>query len=152
VFESLIGVFANTVVLRIRVRDAQTIRAFLADVRRTTLEGCGHQDVPFEYIVERIALARRLDRTPIFQVTFTMPTVPGASIAGDPARESLAALRAPPSDRRVRFDLEVAAWEHADRIGLSWTYNRDLFDDEWIHQFARHHVRVIERPAVSPVT
>jgi amino acid adenylation domain-containing protein len=45
---------------------------------------------------------------------------------------------------RVRFDLEVHAWEAGGEIGLSWLYNRDLFDRWRIEQMVRHYVRVLE--------
>lgn len=39
---------------------------------------------------------------------------------------------------RVRFDLEVNAYERNGRIELFWIYNRDLFDRWRMEQMARH--------------
>nr|WP_279636949.1 non-ribosomal peptide synthetase [Corallococcus llansteffanensis] len=74
--EALIGYFANTVVLRTRVRGTLTFRELLAQVRATTLGAYEHQDLPFEKLVEVLKPERDLSRTPVFQVTFTLQNAP----------------------------------------------------------------------------
>lgn len=50
--EAVVGCFMNTVVLRSRLRDDPTFRAFLQRTRRSTLEALEHRDAPFERVVE----------------------------------------------------------------------------------------------------
>jgi non-ribosomal peptide synthetase component F len=56
------------------------------------------------------------------------------------------------TELRVRFDLEVHAWEQDGEIGVYWMYNRDLFDRWRMEQMARHYVRVLEAMAANPET
>ena len=44
----------------------------------------------------------------------------------------------------MRIDLEVHAWEREGWIGITWLYNRDLFEGWRMEQMARHYVRVLE--------
>ncbi|RYZ44403.1 MAG: DUF1549 domain-containing protein, partial [Myxococcaceae bacterium] len=74
--EALIGYFANTVVLRTRLRPQDTFRALLTQVRDTTLGAYEHQDLPFEKLVEALHPTRDPARTPFFQVTFTLQNAP----------------------------------------------------------------------------
>ncbi|MCP3999617.1 MAG: non-ribosomal peptide synthetase, partial [Gammaproteobacteria bacterium] len=48
--EDLIGFFVNTLVLRSHINGEQTFTELLKQVRQTSLEAYGHQDIPFEYL------------------------------------------------------------------------------------------------------
>src|SRR5207248_1513092 len=50
--EGLIGFFVNTLVLRTRVDGQATFAELLGRVRDTALSAYGHQDLPFEQVVE----------------------------------------------------------------------------------------------------
>src|SRR5262249_50407084 len=45
---------------------------------------------------------------------------------------------------KVRFDVEVDAWEGEGELWLYWLYNRDLYDGWRIEQMGRHYQRVLE--------
>ena len=65
--EGLIGFFVNTLALRTRIDPQQTVAELLQQVRDTTLAAYGHQDVPFEQVVEVLRPERSLGHSPIFQ-------------------------------------------------------------------------------------
>jgi amino acid adenylation domain-containing protein len=64
----LVGMFLNTLPLRLGLSGAATFRAVLQRARRTLLEAYDHQELPFEQIVEAVQPDRTLSHTPIFQV------------------------------------------------------------------------------------
>ncbi len=144
--EQLMGLFVNSLVMRMRIQPAQSFRAFLREVRLSALEAYAHQDVPFERLVEELSPQRSLNMSPIFQVLFALqnaPTVPqrlkGLTI------ESVGRETHP-----VRVDLEVHALERDGQFAFYWLYKRDLFDRWRMEQMARHYVRLLEAVLANP--
>ncbi|HEX3156856.1 MAG TPA: amino acid adenylation domain-containing protein, partial [Candidatus Angelobacter sp.] len=117
-----------------------TFRELLRSVRETALEAYRYQDVPFEQLVEELSPQRRLDQTPIFQILFALQNAPTVL----PNLRNLEVKTAKGGKLRVRYDLEVNAWERDGKIGVSWLYNHDLFDRWRIEQMAAHYVRVLD--------
>ncbi|HXP70341.1 MAG TPA: amino acid adenylation domain-containing protein, partial [Candidatus Dormibacteraeota bacterium] len=138
--DQLIGFFLNILAMRLPIKGQSNFRELLKEVRTTTLEAYQHQDVPFERLVEELSPERSLNRTPVFQVVFVLQNSPW-----EPQRmKGLAVESVGVPDLRVRYDLEVHAWERQEGIVLYWQYNRDLFDRWRIDQMARHYVRVLD--------
>src|SRR6185503_12538023 len=148
--DKLIGFFTETLPVRIRVPHGSSFRSLLNQVRETALGAYAHQQIPFSALVEALAPARRSDVMPIVQVTFALQNLPS-----DPPIKS---ADVPPdwrpnpvADRDVpgRFELEVYGWERAGGIGLTWIYNRALFDRPWVEQLARDYVRLLTAVAAD---
>jgi acyl-CoA synthetase (AMP-forming)/AMP-acid ligase II/acyl carrier protein/NADP-dependent 3-hydroxy acid dehydrogenase YdfG len=91
-------------------------------------------------LVEELAPQRSLDSTPVFQVVFALQNAPVVP----PRLEELVMEPVKRDGLRVRYDLEVHARERGGELGISWLYNRDLFDRCRMEQMARHYVRVLE--------
>jgi amino acid adenylation domain-containing protein len=144
--EQLIGLFVNSLVMRMQIQKDKTFRELLASVRQSALEAYLHQDVPFEKLVEELSPQRSLNVTPIFQVLFAMQNAPVTihrlqNLVFEPVQGA---------HSTVRTDLEVHAYEHSGQITLYWLYKRDLFDRWRIEQMARHYVRMLELVVANP--
>lgn len=76
--EHLVGTLVNTVVMRTDLAGDPTFADLLKRVRETALQAYAHQDVPFEALVEALALPRSDGSAPLVQVLFNVLNVPQA--------------------------------------------------------------------------
>jgi non-ribosomal peptide synthetase component F/acyl carrier protein len=144
--ERLIGLFANTLVLRTDLSGDPTFTALLGRVRQTCLEAFEHQELPFEKVVEELHPTRDLSRTPLFQVMFLMQNTPGASV-GD---GELTFTPRPEGARTAKYDLCLVAEPDRDGMQLSLEYSTDLFTAATAELMLRHLVTILRAALDQP--
>ncbi|WP_189198570.1 non-ribosomal peptide synthetase, partial [Micromonospora fulviviridis] len=153
----LVGCFVNNLVIRVDLTGDPTFLDVLGRVRETALDAFGHQDVPFEKLVEELAPARSLARQPLFQVMATVETADLFS-ARDTATLELPGLRVTPlfGEQAVRgLDLDLVLSEsHTDGepAGLrgSLVGAADLFEADTVARIAGQVARVLAAVAADP--
>ncbi|MDC0706903.1 amino acid adenylation domain-containing protein [Stigmatella sp. ncwal1] len=139
--ESLIGLFINTLVLRVNLGGDPTFRELLGRVREVALGAYAHQDVPFERLVDELAPSRSLSHSPLFQVVFDV----GIPQGGPPA--TLAEFKLTPLSTQVtttKFDLALLMVDHEDGMVGLCQYSTELFDAETIQRMLSHLKRMLE--------
>ena len=82
--EPLMGFFANTLALRVRLEDDPSVAELLRQIKTTTLEAYAHQDLPFAQVVEALQPPRSLSYNPIFQVVLAFDNAPGERVLSLP--------------------------------------------------------------------
>jgi amino acid adenylation domain-containing protein len=76
--ENLIGVFINTMPLRVDLSGDPTFAELLRRARQVALDGYAYSDAPFDVLVKELQVPRDPRRTPLFQVVlnvFELPTI-----------------------------------------------------------------------------
>ncbi|WP_426510192.1 amino acid adenylation domain-containing protein [Dactylosporangium sp. McL0621] len=121
----LIGFFVNTLALRADLAGDPTFRELLGRTRDTALAAYAHQDVPFDRLLAAVDVPRRLNRTPLFQTSFTLHT---EEAAGTDVLPGVEAEFHDPGARQVKFELSLDVWRTADGLRLVLGYRADLFD------------------------
>ena len=154
---SLIGFFANTLVLRTDLGGEVSFRELLDRVRRRTLEGLEHQDLPFERLVESLDPKRQDGEHPIFQVTFALQLGPPMLLPQVPGLKGEALIF---DEAPCRFDLEVHCWEKDRREnGLREKegqltgflgFKTDLFDVTTIRRLGEQLEWLLRRALEAP--
>ncbi|MGV0071431.1 amino acid adenylation domain-containing protein, partial [Mycobacterium colombiense] len=114
--DELVGFFVNTLVLRVDLVGDPTVAQLLAQVRQRSLAAYGHQDVPFEVLVERLNPTRALNHHPLVQVMLAWQ-----NFAGDPATSlalgDLQVSPVPVDTRTARMDLTFNLAERFTETG-----------------------------------
>ncbi|HEY3664380.1 MAG TPA: condensation domain-containing protein, partial [Polyangiaceae bacterium] len=73
--EPLLGYFVNALVLRIGISPEETFSGLLSRVRERCVQSFGHQDMPFEVLVQKLKIDRDTSRTPLYSAFFTFQDV-----------------------------------------------------------------------------
>ncbi|HEX8336701.1 MAG TPA: MupA/Atu3671 family FMN-dependent luciferase-like monooxygenase, partial [Pyrinomonadaceae bacterium] len=145
--ENIIGPFINTLVMRTDLSGGPSFGELLQRVKKTYLGAHGHQEMPFEKLVDELAPERDLSRSPLFQVMFILQNVPREA---GPQLPGLSLSAVETSGVVSRFDLSLSVTEAGGRLNTLVEYNTDLFDESTIDRMMRHYRRVLEELAGNP--
>jgi amino acid adenylation domain-containing protein len=144
--EGLIGLFVNTLALRLDLSGTPTVAELLGRVKERALSAQHHQDIPFEQVVELVQPARSLAHSPLFQVMFTWQN------AGESRLELPGLTLAPLSGAArtaARFDLSLTLQDAGGRIAGSMEYATALFEKETVERSLGYLRRVLEAMAAD---
>ncbi|TVT24691.1 amino acid adenylation domain-containing protein, partial [Amycolatopsis rhizosphaerae] len=142
----LVGYFANTLPLRVRFPRDPSFRKLLERVRETCLDAYGHQEVPFELMIDVLRPERDLSYNPVFQVLFALQNT-GTADLGLPG---CTATEVDIDPGTSRFDLAFSLSERDGQLRCSVEYNTDLFDQDTVRLFAGRFVRLLEAMTEDP--
>ena len=144
--EGLIGFFVNMLVMRVNLGGDPTVLELLERVKEVSLGAYGHQDLPFEKLVEELQPERDMSRNPLVQVVFVLQNAPGERVE----MKGLALRFVSWVEIKPRFDLEVYLWETELEIMGTIFYNTDLFESRTIGRMAGYFEWVLEGIASNP--
>ncbi|HEY9421219.1 MAG TPA: condensation domain-containing protein, partial [Thermoanaerobaculia bacterium] len=146
--EPLIGLFANTLVMRGDLSDSPALRGFLDRVREGALEAYAHQDLPFEHLVEVLQPVRDASYTPLFQVMLVLQNPP-RQLDGGLSGVEVSRLEGSVTGG-ARFDLTFDLIDSPAGLTGSVEYATDLFDattvERWIDGFQRLLAAALDSP------
>src|SRR6266508_4149848 len=143
--EHVVGLFVNTVVVRIDLAGDPLFVELLARVREAAMNAYAHQEMPFEQLVADLAPDRRLSHSPLIQVMFTLDAAdpPGAAPAGDGGEVDELEV-GPAEPGTAKFDLTLALGEAPDGLHGVLEFNTDLFDERAMAWLVRHYHALLE--------
>ena len=144
--EALIGFFVNSLVLRTDLTGNPTFRELLRRVREVALGAYGHQDVPFEKLVEQLKPERNLSHSPLFQVVFALQNAPGTPFKLD----GLSATSLTVTGGAAKFDLTLSLHEGAGELKGWLEYNTDLFDAATTRRMLGHFENLLQGIVANP--
>ncbi|MBD0264764.1 MAG: AMP-binding protein, partial [Tolypothrix sp. Co-bin9] len=142
--KSLIGFFANTLVLRTDLSGNPTFNELLTRVRKVAIGAYTYQDLPFDKLVEAIQPERDVSRTPLFQVMFNvqdysqLPEIPGLAL-------SIVKIET----EAAQFDFSLSIEITNQKVLASCDYNTDLFDATTITKMLKHFENLLSGIAMN---
>lgn len=137
--ESLIGLFANTLVLKADLSGDLTFQNLLSKTKQMVLEAFQYQDVPFELIVEKLQVKRDLSHHPLFQVMFVYENGSESfNIA------NLEGKKLDIESGYAKFDLTLFIKDSGTSLMSTIEYNADLFLPETIESYIESYLALLE--------
>ena len=145
--ENVIGCFMNFLPIRTQISSEDSGQALIAKVRSTVLEAQGHQDCPFEKIVEAVNPERRLNQNPLYNVALLLQNFPETIVQGQKSRsESRCAVDVEAAQLDLRFEAEL----NGHNLSLICEYKTELFKRETIEQLLASFRGVLETLLKNP--
>ncbi|MCH8619393.1 non-ribosomal peptide synthetase [Undibacterium sp. TS12] len=155
--ESMIGFFANLMVIRTNLSHVSHFHELLEQVRDITIDAYANQDVSFHQVVERIQPKRDTSRSPLFQVNFVLHNTSDPSYTEASADQTVkfAGLTVESVDNEfyvAQYDLSLHVVERSVGYDCTLLYNSDLFDPDTITRWANYFEHLLTSFITSPKT
>lgn len=145
--EPLMGLFTNTLALRLDLSDQPSVAMLLEQVKKTCLSAYENQDIPFEQVVEAINPPRNLSYSPVFQVSFDLQNAPSSEL-------QMSKVTLKPIEQEAiasKFDLSISIEQRDDALVAVWTWNTDLFAPSTIEQMNTRYALLLENLVRLPL-
>jgi amino acid adenylation domain-containing protein/non-ribosomal peptide synthase protein (TIGR01720 family) len=144
--EGLIGLFANTVVMRTDISGDDSFTELLSRVREVCLSAYAHQDVPFEKLVDELQPERALNRNPLFQTALALQNAPKGALE----LPGLTLSSITSDSQTSQFDLTLSLVEAGDQLVGTVEYSTELFEAATIRRLIGHFQTLLEGIAANP--
>jgi len=144
--QSLLGLFLNTLPIRVRLEGRQSFREVVRQVRTTLLAAFSHAGLPFEQMVELAIKERAPAQSPLFQAMFVLleqglPDFQLAQVQGRPV---------PVEPGTSKRDLTLSIEAARDDWQCHLEYATDLFTADCAARMAGHLGEVFRSIAGDP--
>ncbi|MBF6221743.1 amino acid adenylation domain-containing protein [Nocardia abscessus] len=142
--DRVIGLFVNTLPVRISLNAAPTFRQLLSRVRDALLQAIAHRDYPFERLVEQLRPDRSTAYGPVFQTLADIQRAPSLVLTG---------VRLTPvtvDTGTARFDLSLSFLHHDSELVGAYTFNTDLFEAATVERMAVHFETLLSDALAAP--
>ncbi|MEW7293171.1 hybrid non-ribosomal peptide synthetase/type I polyketide synthase [Aquimarina sp. 2304DJ70-9] len=150
-FDSVIGMFVNTLSIRNYPKGNYTFREFLAEVKQRAIACFDNQDYPYEELVEALKIDRTKGRNPLFDTMFEYQLSTEETQLKIPDLELTVFNGVDEKFLNVsKFDLLLSAVENGDHLTLKLEYSYDLFKRETVERFIKYYKKIINQIITNP--
>jgi non-ribosomal peptide synthetase component F len=144
--EALIGFFVNTLAIRVRMAGDPTFRELLARSRESAIRAYGHQELPFDLVVQAVRPKRHPNRNPLFQCNLRVQTATPAP----PVMKGIRCRHLSVGFDSSRFDVALGFADEPGDLNAYLEYNAALFDHATALAWIDGIVEVFERISSDP--
>ncbi|NGP58570.1 amino acid adenylation domain-containing protein [Paenibacillus thiaminolyticus] len=144
--QPIIGMFVNTLALRLSPAAERTFLDYLQEVKETTLGAYEHQDYPFEELVEALQVRRDLSRNPLFDTMFSLQKHESLDLTLEGLQWSLFDIE----EKTAKFDLSLDIVEADNELVCKIEYATSLFRQETMVRLAGHYEQLLASILAQP--
>ncbi len=135
----IVGMFINSLPLRINIDNDLGFKDFLDIVKNTCLESYKYQNYPFDELVKNLKLTRDTSRNPLFDTMFIYQNNGYAPVSFD----GINAKYYIPNIKISKFDLSLEIIPTDKTFNLSFEYSTKLFDEGFIKNLSNHYINIL---------
>ena len=144
--EEIIGCFVNTLAIRSGVDGEAAFTKHLQITRGKILEALAHQDLPFDYLVNELGLARDLSHSPVFQAMLVLQSdIDNAFVPRGTEVQSVEV-----HNGGAKFDVLLEITPAGNEYSLMLEFNKSLFAAETAERMLGHFTHLVEQACASP--
>lgn len=132
----LIGMFVNTIPLRIYRNGTEGFAEYVNKVKNTVIESFKNQEYTYERLLSEMELPVHNGRNPLFDVYFAMQNI---DMGLD---ESVSFVDY--HNGSAKFELTVTARENAEGLLMQWEYDTNIYEKETITNLAARYKKLME--------
>lgn len=137
--ESIIGMFVNTVVIRLKFDKDMSFRKLLRMTNEAILDAIAHQDLSFDKIVEIVNPGRMADINPVFQVAFAWDENLNVPLRLNGIKSNKVFMHGGVSP----FDITCSMLDSGEKIEGEIEYNIDLIKSDTIINLCDNYVNLV---------
>ncbi|WBB62054.1 condensation domain-containing protein [Streptomyces sp. WMMC500] len=143
-----VGLFANTIPIRIDLSRPRDFRELVAHVRESTLDALTHDHVPFDRIVEAVRPERTAGRMPLVQTGFTAQTAPQSP----PELTGLTVELVSVAPVTTKFDLSMSVTPRSDsdEHEVTLTYDTGVLGERDAGRLAGRYRELLSSALAAP--
>ena len=143
--EEIVGALVNTLALRSQVLPTQSFTELTQQVRETCLSAFTHQDIPFDYLMDRLRQQESGARAPEVRVMFNVVNTPRKI----PQFEGLDVDFVPLNLHATHFDLSLTIDTEVEH-SLTLVYSTELFAPATAQAMLDNYMHLLERFIQQP--
>lgn len=147
----VIGMFINTLVMRVDTSDNPSFEQLIERVRTTSIEAYEHGHIPFDRLVEQLNPERVVSRHPLFQMMFALQNTPMPVLDLDDNEAEIELYTVGLS----KFDLSIEMrelYEDGKENGIEAVveFRTDLYDKDTIEMLMHRFMMVLSQLEKNP--
>ncbi|MEI7912694.1 MAG: amino acid adenylation domain-containing protein, partial [Verrucomicrobiota bacterium] len=144
--DSLLGLFINTLPIRLRMDGNPAFREVLGQARHSLMEAFSHAELPFEQMAAMATAGRDPGQLTLYQVMFVLleEGLTELKIAGAQARQLPVTTRTSKNDLTLFIAAEGDSWE------CHFEYALDLFTADTAARMGRHFAELLNSITADP--
>ncbi len=136
---NMIGMFANTLVIRSCPATNKSFAEYLCEVKQTLLEALDNHDVQFEDIVSVLNIERQSSRNPVFDTMFVYQNFNSDFLKLDGVNIKYSDIKL----RTSRFDMTWYAKVKGNILHFDIEYSKDLFKEKTIKEMSECYKKIL---------
>jgi tyrocidine synthetase-3 len=143
-FNNTVGMFVNTLALRIKANPDGNFKELLADVNEVVNGALDHQAYFCEDLVSKLGIQPDLNRNALYDVVFNMQNMFRPRTLDKIAIKTVELPR-----KTAKVDLTLECMEREGSLFFIFEYNTDLFLHETIERMAAHYLQILRTVAAN---